>query len=97
MTASVTLRTQVADADVVAAALQPDNTNEMTTHAEDGVVVTRIERESASGLQSTVDDYLVNLQVATHLLDHNSSRRDGSPRDGAEVSRSESTTNGVLE
>lgn len=72
MTAAVMLRTRVSDPVAVAAALRPDNTSEMGTRVEDGVVVTRIERATASGLQSTVDDYLVNLQVATNLLESDS-------------------------
>lgn len=55
--------------EVVAAALRPDNTAEMTTAVEDDRVVTTIERETASGLRSTVDDYVVNLTVAAQLTD----------------------------
>jgi tRNA threonylcarbamoyladenosine modification (KEOPS) complex Pcc1 subunit len=44
--------------------VRPDNTAELTTRVEDGTVVTAIERETTSGLRSTLDDYLVNLQVA---------------------------------
>ena len=51
-------------AERVAAAVAPDNTAEMTTCVEGETVVTTIERDSASGLQSTVDDYVVNLRVA---------------------------------
>jgi hypothetical protein len=36
----------------------------MTTRVADDVVRTVVERETASGLQSTVDDYVVNLTVA---------------------------------
>jgi hypothetical protein len=56
-----------ARAAAVAAALRPDNTAEMTTRVEDDAVVTTIERDSTSGLQSTVDDYVVNLRVAAQL------------------------------
>jgi len=51
----------------VAAAVRPDNTTEMTTRVEGTRVVTAIERDSTSGLQSTVDDYVVNLRVAAQL------------------------------
>jgi len=51
----------------VAAAVRPDNTAEMTTRVEGDTVLTTIERESPSGLQSTVDDYVVNLRVAAQL------------------------------
>jgi hypothetical protein len=60
-----TITTAHGDAATIAAALGPDNTDEMATTVEDGHVVTRIERETTAGVQSTADDYLVNLQVAT--------------------------------
>ncbi|WP_135304506.1 KEOPS complex subunit Pcc1 [Haloarcula amylovorans] len=53
----------------VAAAVSPDNTDEMTTRVEDDAVVTTVERDSTGGLQSTVDDYVVNLRVAAQLAD----------------------------
>ena len=55
----------------VAAAVRPDNTDQMTTRVDDGAVVTTIERDSTSGLQSTVDDYVVNVRVAAQLAEHN--------------------------
>jgi hypothetical protein len=51
----------------VAAALRPDNTDEMDTRVDDDAVVTTVERGTTSGLQSTVDDYVVNLRVAAQL------------------------------
>ncbi|WP_458188996.1 KEOPS complex subunit Pcc1 [Haladaptatus sp. NG-WS-4] len=63
-----TIRTELADADVVAASLVPDNTPEIETSVEDGTVVTHIERETTGGLQSTVDDYVVNLSVAAQTV-----------------------------
>ena len=51
----------------VAAALEPDNTEEMTTRVEGDAVVTEIERETTGGLQATADDYVVNLEVAAQL------------------------------
>jgi len=56
-----------AGAQRVAAAVSPDNTAEMTTCVEGDTVVTTIERDNTSGLQSTVDDYVVNLRVAAQL------------------------------
>ena len=53
----------------VAAAVRPDNTDQMTTRVDGDAVVTTIERDSTSGLQSTVDDYVVNLRVAAQLSD----------------------------
>jgi len=56
-----------AQAASVAAAVSPDNTAEMTTRVDGDAVVTEIARDSTSGLQSTVDDYVVNLRVAAQL------------------------------
>jgi len=53
----------------VARAVSPDNTAEMTTEADEETVVTTIERTSTGGLQSSVDDYVVNLTVAAQLAD----------------------------
>ncbi|WP_276272428.1 KEOPS complex subunit Pcc1 [Haloarcula litorea] len=67
-----TLRTTHGSADAaerVAAALRPDNTDEMTTRVDGDAVVTTVERESTGGLQSTVDDYVVNLRVAAQLAE----------------------------
>jgi len=71
---------------VVAAAVRPDNTDEMSTRVEcgadgrgddhsadrddgTGVVVTTIQRDTAGGLRTTVDDYVTNLTVAQRLTD----------------------------
>jgi tRNA threonylcarbamoyladenosine modification (KEOPS) complex Pcc1 subunit len=54
-------------AERIAAAVAPDNTAEMTTRVEGEQVVTTIERDTTNGLQSTVDDYVVNLRVAAQL------------------------------
>lgn len=70
MTRTATIRTDVADPELVADAVRPDNTDEMETAVEDGTVVTRIERDDTSGLRSTVDDYVVNLTVATEVARH---------------------------
>lgn len=53
----------------VADALRPDNTDSMETHTDGACVVTTIERETTGGLQSTVDDYVVNLTVAETVID----------------------------
>lgn len=76
------LHTTVPDPDAVAAAIRPDNTDQITTTTTDEVVVTTITREDTSGLQATVDDYLINLTVATDILaDHDpgTNARDDSP------------------
>ena len=72
---SATLRTTLADADVVAAAVRPDNTPQIDTRVEreaDGpdVVVTTIARSTTGGLRTTVDDYAVNLAVARDVVQH---------------------------
>jgi hypothetical protein len=67
MSRTATIRTEHDDPELVARALAPDNTDQMTTTVErdgTGRVVTRIERGTTSGLRSTVDDYVVNLEVA---------------------------------
>jgi len=60
----------------VAAALTPDNTDEMETAVADGTVTTTVRRESTGSLQATVDDYVVSLQVATRLATEQSDRQD---------------------
>jgi hypothetical protein len=71
MTPEATLRTRHDRPEVVAAAVRPDNTAEMTTRVavDEGVVVTTIERDTAGGLRTTVDDYVANLTVAQRLTD----------------------------
>jgi hypothetical protein len=56
--------------ELVAAAVTPDNTDSMTTTVEGDSIVTVIERETTGGLQSTVDDYVVNLTVAETVADN---------------------------
>ncbi|WP_330632463.1 KEOPS complex subunit Pcc1 [Halocatena halophila] len=67
-----TVRTTV-DADdgaTIAAALVPDNTDEMTTVEDEGTITTVIERPTTSGVRTTVDDYITNLTVAVQLLNN---------------------------
>jgi len=52
----------------LARALRPDNTTEMDTHVEGARLVTTIERGHAGSLQSTVDDYVVNLRTGAAVL-----------------------------
>ncbi|WP_142856600.1 KEOPS complex subunit Pcc1 [Salinigranum halophilum] len=56
-----------ATAEIVAGAIEPDNTDSMTTRVEGSTVETTIERETTGGLHSSVDDYVVNLTVANRL------------------------------
>ena len=64
-----TVRTTHDHPGVVAAALRPDNTAEMSTRVDGRTVVTTIERDSTGGLRTTVDDYVTNLQVAQRVTD----------------------------
>ncbi len=64
------IRTTHADAETaqaIAASLEPDNTAEMETSVDGTTVTTTIDRETTGGLQSTADDYVVNLEVAAQL------------------------------
>jgi len=63
------LRTTHADAATVAAALRPDNTAAMGMTVEGDTLVTTVSRETTGGLQSTVDDTVVNLTVADAIVD----------------------------
>ncbi|GAA0660677.1 KEOPS complex subunit Pcc1 [Natronoarchaeum mannanilyticum] len=87
-----TIRSELDDAHVIARAIRPDNTDEMSTRVErpDGAtdassdnadapadagedsatVVTEIERETTGGLRTNVDDYVVNVDVATRVAQH---------------------------
>ena len=73
-TRRATIRTRLDDADTVAAAVRPDNTPEIDTRVESGeesgpdAVVTTVSRETTGGLQTTVDDYVVNLTVARRVV-----------------------------
>ncbi len=74
MTASVRIRTVHDRPELIAAALVPDNTDEMSTRVEraegdGGAVVTTIERETTGGLRTTADDYVANLTVAQRITD----------------------------
>lgn len=64
------LRTDHGDdpgARAVAAAVAPDNTDEMTTTVDGSTVVTTIERATTGSIQATADDYVVNLRTAAQL------------------------------
>jgi len=52
----------------LARTLRPDNTAEMDTRVEGSRVVTRVERPTTGSLESTVDDYVVNLQTGLAVL-----------------------------
>lgn len=67
---TATVRTRVERPAVVAAAVSPDNTADMDTRVEGDAVVTTVTRDGTGGLRSTLDDYAVNLQVATRAAQH---------------------------
>jgi len=71
-----TIRSRLDDAATVAAAIEPDDTDQIDTRVEDGTLVATIDRDSTSGLRSTVDDYLVNLDVAAQIADHTNTTHD---------------------
>lgn len=61
------LETPVDRPAIVAQALRPDHTDDMTTVVVDGMLRTEIRRASTGSLQATTDDYVVNLTVATQV------------------------------
>lgn len=90
------VRTTHADADRVAAALAPDDTNSMTVRVTGDTVDCTIARPTTGGLRSTVDDYVVNLRVAERVSGRARTHRGGPGLDrdsGAEPGRP--PTNGV--
>ncbi|TYL40468.1 KEOPS complex Pcc1-like subunit [Natronococcus pandeyae] len=87
MSRRATIRTTHDDPELIARAIEPDNTDEMETAIDGGSVVTRIERETTSGLHSTVDDYVVNLDVAIDVAQH------AEPTDTGAVSDTQTTQN----
>ena len=62
------VRTRSVAPELVAAALAPDNTPEMSTDIDGDVVTTSLERETVGGLRATLDDYAVNLSVAERVV-----------------------------
>ncbi|MFC6825986.1 KEOPS complex subunit Pcc1 [Halopelagius fulvigenes] len=63
------LRTTHDAADAVAESLRPDNTDSIRMVVEGDTLTTTVERETTGGLQSTVDDAVVNLTVADAVID----------------------------
>lgn len=52
----------------LAAALRPDNTGDVQSWVDNGVLVTEIARDSTGSLAQTTDDYVRNLRVGAQLL-----------------------------
>jgi hypothetical protein len=69
-TRRATIESEVDAPATVAAAIAPDDTDEIDTRVEDGRVVATIERETTGGLSATIDDYVVALDVAERTADH---------------------------
>ncbi len=65
--ARATITSTVADPETIAAAIAPDNTDDVETTVADGQVVTTIRRDRTASLEATVDDYVVNLAVAADV------------------------------
>lgn len=94
---TATIRTTHERAELLARALAPDNTDEMETSVEgddgDAAVVTEIERASTASLHSTVDDYVVNLEVACRIVERTTNQSEtGSSATGATDAASPDTT-----
>lgn len=74
-TRRLVVRTTHDDPEAIAAAVRPDNTDEMVTRVDGKAIETEITRETTSGLGSTADDYVVNLHVAAQCIsDHDKPR-----------------------
>jgi hypothetical protein len=73
---SMTLETSHETPGTVAAAVSPDNTDEMTTTVRDDVVRTTIDRATVSGLRATATDYIANVQVADAVAAHAETHHD---------------------
>ncbi len=67
MSRRATIRTRHEEPELIARAIEPDNTPEMRTTATETAVISRIDRETTAGLHATVDDYVVNLAVAKRV------------------------------
>lgn len=92
--ASATIRIDPAnegvDPAIVAKAVAPDDTAEMTSRLDEGVLETRIERDAVGGLRSTVDDYVVNLGVALQVASTRPDTQDASDASDGENSTTKS-------
>ncbi len=69
---TATVATQYRDpttAAVVAGAVRPDNTSDVTTAVDGATVRTEVRRGSVGSLSSSVDDYVVNVGVAAAVVE----------------------------
>ncbi|WP_281195641.1 KEOPS complex subunit Pcc1 [Halorubrum sp. F4] len=84
------VRTTHADAELVADALAPDDTDSMAVRVDGDAIDCRIERPTTGGLRSTVDDYVVNLRVAERVIERAREHRtaDGTAADATATDES---------
>lgn len=87
---TATIRTSHDAPAVIRAALAPDNTDEMETVVDGDGVCTRIERETTGGAHATVDDYVVNLDVAATVVQHANDTRTSDATDASSTSTQQS-------
>lgn len=88
------VRTTHAAADIVADALAPDDTESMDVRVDDDAIECLIERRTTGGLRSTVDDYVVNLQVADRVIERARAHRDTNTSGGGRLRRDADTSDG---
>ena len=89
---TATVRTQHADAAAVAAALGPDETDSMRTRVDGDVVDCAVARPTTGGLQSTLDDHLVNLRVADRVIERARDHADAADADSLDSTDEPQTT-----
>ena len=94
MTRRATIRTTHDEPTVLARAIEPDNTDEMRTTVSGDAVVTRIERGSTGGLHATVDDYVVNLDVAERIARLGGATRQSGAQHATEANQRTTSTDG---
>ena len=91
---AATVRTTHIAADSVVGALGPDNTDSMAMRADGDVVTCTIERSTTGGLRSTVDDYVVNLQVADELIERARAHRSTNTSGGVDSADADASGGG---
>ncbi|SMO71456.1 KEOPS complex subunit Pcc1 [Halorubrum cibi] len=94
-TRTAAVRTTHADAELVAAALAPDDTDSMAVSVDGDTIDCRIERPTTGGLRSTVDDYVVNLRVAERVIERANEHRTAGERTADGAVGNESTADGA--
>jgi|GEM_PF-2389688 len=88
------VESEVRAPETVAAAIAPDDTDQIDTRVEDGVVVTDIERSTTGGLEATIDDYVVALDVATAVVAHAAPEEGRAATDGGRTGDTEADGGG---